>query len=177
MWDEFSPRGRPVRPSTWCLAVVFAVAGCGQPGEPSGGAQADGGSSGLMLPPGFKVVDLPLETRKQVFNEAHDIRSLAVQEANHRLPMDEDSLPKNDVPAFDKRVADHKAILIGIEQKNLAALAEKHKISVADVERIEEEASRLRWIPPQEPVFVPSSESESGGGEPESAAEGSATKS
>lgn len=165
-----APRRRPgpkMLAGTILGAMLLPAPGCGQRGESvETPASSAGEGAGLSLPPGFKVVDLPLETRKQIFNEVHDIRSLAVQEANHKLPMDEDSLPKNDVPAFDKRVAEHKAILTGIERKNIAALAEKYKIGVADVEKIEEEASRLRWIPPQEPVFEPGS---SPGGDPPAA--------
>ncbi|WZO98712.1 hypothetical protein EP7_000300 [Isosphaeraceae bacterium EP7] len=107
----------------------------------------------FQLPPGFKTVDLPLEKRKEVFREAHGIRALAVQEANLELPMDEASMPVNDSAAFDKRMADHRAIIERVLGKNLAALAEKYQISVPDVEKIEEEARRLRWPPPQEPVL------------------------
>ena len=57
--------------------------------------------------------------------------------------------------AFDKRVADHKAIINRILAKNLPALAEKYKISVADIEKIEDEANKLRWLPPADPVFKP----------------------
>ena len=133
------------------LAAWVASAGCGR--QSSGDAAKAGLSdnSGLSLPPGFKPVDLPVETRKQIFREAQRVRALAVQEANAKLPMDESHLPIGDTPAFDKRVADHKAIIDGILKTNLAALAERHKISTADLAKIEEEASRLRWTPPEEP--------------------------
>ncbi len=104
-----------------------------------------------MLPPGFEPVDLPVDRRKAIFHEAHNVRARAVQEANRQLPMDEANLPHGDTPAFDKRVADHKAIIDGILEKNLADLADRHKISSEDLAKIEEEASRLRWIPPEDP--------------------------
>ena len=143
------------------LAFVFGlcVAGCGK-SEPTETGSTDspissGDNSGLQLPAGFKTVELPLEKRKDVFKEAHDIRALAVQEANLELPMDEASLPHLDTKAFDKRVADHMAIIKRILGGNLPPLAEKYKISVADIEKIEEEANKLRWTPPQDPVFKP----------------------
>jgi hypothetical protein len=140
-----------------CVAISLAVkiAGCGgdpQATQTSSGAPASD-ESVFQLPPGFKTVDIPLTERKDVFKEVHNLRALAVQRANHELPMDEASLPVNDVPAFDKRVADHKAIIDRILVKDLAALAEKYKITVADVEKVEEEARRLRWLPPQEPTL------------------------
>ncbi len=140
------------------------AAGCG--GSPDG-SQSPGGveganldNSGLMLPPDFKPVDLPVEKRKEIFREAHLVRARAVQEANQKLPMDEAHLPIGDTAAFDKRVADHKAIIDEILEKNLAALADRHDISSADLAKIEEEASRLRWVPPPDPE--PEKPSESG---------------
>jgi len=108
-----------------------------------------------MLPPDFKPVNLPLEKRKEIFREAHGIRALAVQEANAKLPMDQAHLPIGNRPAFDKRVAEHKAIIDGLLEANLAALARRNNITVADVLKIEDEASRLRWIPPGEPSLEP----------------------
>lgn len=146
--------------TTLSLSLCLSLAGCGRgPTEVSnstGSALASpDDSSGLSLPPGFQTVNIPLETRKEVFKEAHDVRALAVQEANLELPMDEAHLPHLDTNAFDRRVADHKAIIRRILDKNLPALAEKYKISLADVEKIEDEANKLRWLPPADPVFRP----------------------
>lgn len=137
---------------------LLSCAGCGANPEPAtnsvdNAVASTSDSSAFQLPPDFQVVAIPLEQRKEVFKEAHDIRALAVQRANRELPMDEAHLPKNDRPAFDKRVAEHKAIINRIAAKDLAALAEKHKLQVADIEKIEEEASRLRWVPPPDPVL------------------------
>jgi hypothetical protein len=130
--------------------------GCGGPppaDATTGGAAnaALSDNSGLTLPPDFKPVDLPVEKRKEIFREAHHVRALAVLEANEKLPMDESHLPIGDKPAFDKRVAEHKAIIDGILEKNLAALARRHNITAADLGKIEDEAGRLRWLPPEEP--------------------------
>ncbi len=147
------------RPAAGWLAAATvtatALAGCGEevPPPPTGEV-TNTESSGLSLPPGFVVVDLPLEARREIFREAHDIRALAVQEANHRLPVDEAHLPKEKI-AFEKRRDDHLAIIKEVEAKNLGALAAKHKIAIKDIERIEDEANRLRWIPPQEPTYEP----------------------
>ncbi|WP_435005343.1 hypothetical protein P12x_003240 [Tundrisphaera lichenicola] len=140
------------------VAFTLATAGCGKvstdgSNTSDGAVDTVGDNSGFQLPPDFKTVDIPLEKRREVFHKAHDIRALAVQEANRELPMDEASLPIGDTAAFDKRVADHKAIIERILAKNLPALAEQYQISVADVEKIEDEASRLRWLPPQDPVL------------------------
>jgi hypothetical protein len=152
--------GRIRAVSSLALGVAFGLssAGCGK-GPPTVTNSAEvavdstSDNSGLKLPPDFKAVNIPLDQRKEVFKEAHDIRALAVQEANQELPMDEASLPIGDTAAFDKRVADHKAIINRILAQNLPPLAVKYKISVADVEKIEEEANRLRWLPPQDPVL------------------------
>jgi len=135
------------------LALVLASAGCESPAPVEGGGpKADlNDNSGLMLPPGFKPVDLPIEKRKEIFRDAHLVRALAVREANAQLPMDEASLPKGDTAAFDKRVADHKAIIEGILEKSLAELAKQNNISREDLDKIEDEARKLRWTPPQEP--------------------------
>lgn len=140
------------------LALDLGFVGCGKetadgPNPTDLATASTNDNSGLSLPAGFKTVEIPLDQRKEVFKESHNIRALAVQEANLELPMDEAHLPHLDTQAFDKRVADHKAIINRITGKNLAALAEKYKISVADVEKIEEEANRLRWLPPIDPVF------------------------
>lgn len=152
--------GRIRAVGSMALGIAFGLspAGCGKsPPAVTNSTEAAVAStsdnSGLQLPPDFQPVNIPLEKRKEVFKEAHDIRALAVQEANQELPMDEASLPIGDTAAFDQRVADHKAIINRILAKDLPALAEKHKISVADVEKIEEEANRLRWLPPQDPVL------------------------
>jgi hypothetical protein len=142
------------------LALGLAFAGCGpgptEDSNPTESAVASAGdSSGFTLPPDFKTVDIPLEQRKEVFREAHIIRALAVQEANLELPMDEAHLPHLDPKAFEKRVADSRAITNRIVAQNLPALAEKYKISVADIEKIEDEANKLRWLPPADPVFKP----------------------
>jgi hypothetical protein len=142
------------------LALALPIGGCGTgptegPSSTDSAVASAGDSSGFSLPPGFKTVDIPLEKRKEVFKEAHDIRALAVQEANLELPMDEAHLPHLDTKAFEKRVADHKAIIDRILGKNLPVLAEKYKISVADIEKIEDEANKLRWLPPADPVFKP----------------------
>ena len=142
------------------LSIGPCLAGCGQD-PPVDSSSTDsavasaGDSSGFRLPPDFKTVDIPLEKRKEVFKEAHMVRALAVQEANLELPMDEAHLPHLDPKAFEKARADSKAIIDRIVAKNLAALAEKHKISVADIEKIEDEANKLRWLPPADPVFKP----------------------
>jgi hypothetical protein len=154
------------------LLACALTAGCsGEPPAPTGNAVAVAESSGLLLPPGYKVVDLPTETRRAIFAEAHNIRSLAVQEANHKLPVDEAHLPKGDTAAFEKRRDDHMEIIKAAEARDLGVLAAKHKIAVADIVRIEDEASRLRWIPPQEPVY----EAPDGkpGGEPKASGKGS----
>jgi len=109
-----------------------------------------------MLPPGFKPVDLPVEKRQGIFREAHRVRALAVREANAKLPMDEAHLPIGDTPAFDKRVADHRAIIEGILEKNLAELAKQHNITREELAKIEDEASKLRWTPPEEPTAADS---------------------
>jgi hypothetical protein len=152
--------GRIRAVASMALGIAFGLssAGCGESPPPAtnsveAAVASTSDNSGLQLPPDFKPVNIPLDKRKEVFKEAHDIRALAVQEANQELPMDEASLPIGNTAAFDKRVADHKAIISRILAKNLAALAEKYKISVADVEKIEEEANRLRWLPPQDPVL------------------------
>ncbi len=133
-------------------ALLFAVvlgAGCG--GDP-GSTSTAGDDSGLMLPPGFKTVDLPIERRKAIFEDAHRARALAVLEANQKLPMDEAHMPKGN-EAFEKRMAEHKAIIDGILEKNIPALAERKNISVADLSKIEEEAKILRWTPPEDPKW------------------------
>jgi hypothetical protein len=137
------------------LAVVTTSAGCG--GAPPGDPALEGTSnaalndnSGLKLPPDFKPVALPVEKRKEIFREAHRARALAVQEANEKLPMDDSHLPSGNKVAFDKRVADHKEIQDEIRQKKLAALAQRHDITLDDLSKIEDEASRLRWLPPPE---------------------------
>jgi hypothetical protein len=150
-------RNRAIASVGFGIALGLTLAGCGEGPQaiesPSGLPNASAGDDSVFrLPPGFKPVDIPLIKRKEVFKEAHEIRALAVQEANRELPMDEASLPVNDTAAFDKRVADHRAIIGRILAKNLASLAEKSRISVADVEKIEEEAGRLRWLPPQDPT-------------------------
>ena len=152
--------GRNRAVASMVLGVAFGMssAGCGKgPPEVTNSTavavSSASDNSGFLLPPDFKPVAIPLDTRKEVFKEAHDLRALAVQEANQELPMNEASLPIGNTAAFDKRVADHKAIINRILDKNLPALAEKYKISVADVEKIEEEANRLRWLPPQDPVL------------------------
>jgi hypothetical protein len=152
--------GRIRAVASMALGIAFGLssAGCGERPPPAtnsveAAVASTSDNSGLQLPPDFKPVNIPLDKRKEVFKEAHDIRALAVQEANQELPMDEASLPIGNTAAFDKRVADHKAIINRILAKNLASLAEKYKISVADVEKIEEEANRLRWLPPQDPVL------------------------
>jgi hypothetical protein len=134
------------------LAAWVASAGCKHqsPAEAAKASLSD--NSGLMLPPNFKPVNLPVDTRKQIFREAQRIRALAVREANAQLPMDESHLPIGDKPAFDKRVADHKAIIEGIHKTKFAALARQHNISTADLAQIEEEANLLRWTPPAEPT-------------------------
>lgn len=145
--------GRLLAPA---LLSFAGVAGCAdEPPAPTGNVVKVAESSGLSLPPGYKVVDLPAETRRAIFAEAHNIRSLAVQEANHKLPVDEAHLPKGDTAAFEKRRDDHMAILKAAEARDLGALAARHKITVDDIVRIEDEASRLRWIPPQDPVYEP----------------------
>ena len=102
-----------------------------------------------MLPPGFKPVDLPVEKRKAIFRGRPPHPRLAVQEANQKLPMDDEHMPKGD--AYAERIAEHKAIIDGILEKNLPALAERNQISMADLDKIEEEARMLRWTPPEEP--------------------------
>src|SRR5690242_15891383 len=100
--------GRPLRRlgTGLVLAAWVASAGCGGH-APGGPAKADlSDSSGLILPPDFKPVDLPVDRRKEIFREAAIVRALAVREANAKLPMDESHLPIGDTPAFDKRVAD-----------------------------------------------------------------------
>jgi len=136
------------------LAVFLASAGFGCGGTaPGEGPESNlNENSGLMLPPGFKPVDLPVDKRKDIFREAHRVRALAVREANAKLPMDDAHLPIGDTAAFDKRVADHKAIIEGILETNLAELAKRHNITRDDLEKIEDEARRLRWTPPQEPT-------------------------
>lgn len=110
-----------------------------------------GDDSGLMLPPDFKPVDLPVERRKEIFRAAHRVRTLALREANGKLPMDESHLPVDDKAAFDKRVAEHKAIIDGILETDFAALARRYDIALADLHKIEEEAGKLRWMPPEDP--------------------------
>jgi hypothetical protein len=113
-----------------------------------------------MLPPGFKPVDLPMEKRKAIFKEAYIARALAMQEANRMVSLDADQMPKGN-EAFEKRVAENTAILNGILEKNLPAVAERNQISMADLSKIEEEAKILRWPPPEEPRLeenVPSTE-------------------
>jgi hypothetical protein len=131
------------------------TAGLTGPGCSGSNNQGDGlaslEGSGLQLPPDFVPVDLPVERRKEIFREAHLVRARAVQEANRRLPMDEANLPIGDTEAFDKRVADHRAIIDEILEVNLAELAGRFEISTEELSKIEEEASRLRWIPPEEP--------------------------
>jgi hypothetical protein len=139
-------RGPLLPIATLLLAAVLGT-GCGGDAETPSTASDD---SGLMLPPGFKPVDLPVEKRKAIFAEAHITRALAVQEANEKMPMDEEHMPKGNA-AFEKRMAEHKAIIDGILEKNLPALAERNKISMADLSKIEEEAIKLRWTPPEEP--------------------------
>jgi len=133
------------------LAVILASAGCGGPAPGEGSKPDLGENAGLVLPPGFKPVDLPVDQRKEIFREAHRTRALAVREANAKLPMDEAHLPIGDTPAFDKRVADHKAIIEEVLAKNLDELAKRHNITRDDLEKIEDEARKLRWIPPEEP--------------------------
>ena len=109
-------------------------------------------NSGLQLPPDFKPVDLPLEQRQEIFRQAHGVRARAVQQANRKLPMDESHLPIGDTAAFDARVAEHKEIIEEILSKDLADLAVQFEISEDDLAKIEEEASRLRWLPPEDPT-------------------------
>ncbi len=137
----------PLLPIAALLLAAVLGAGCG---EELGTTSTVDDNGGLLLPPGFKTVDLPVETRKAIFREVHIARSLAVQEANQKLPLEDPALPKtHDV--YQKRSAEHRAMFEGILAKTLPALAERHKISMADLAQIEEEARRLRWNPPEEP--------------------------
>ncbi len=154
---QTNDRGALLPMGVLLLLAAFLGAGCGD--NPGTTSTADG-NAGLMLPPGFKPVDLPVERRKAIFREVHITRALALQEANQKLSMDADQMPKAN-EAFEKRVAEHDAILKGILDKNLPALADRNKISMADLTKIEEEARMLRWTPPQEPQLgekVPASE-------------------
>ena len=65
--------------------------------------------------------------------------------------MDEAHLPIGDTAAFDKRVADHKAILDEYLAADLAALAGRYDITPEQLAHIEDEAHRLRWLPPPDP--------------------------
>lgn len=137
----------PLLPIGALLLATVLGAGCG---DDAGSTPTADDNGGLLLPPGFKTVDLPVETRKAIFREVHITRGLALQEANRKLPMGADQMPKGN-EAFEKRVAEHTAILNGILEKNLPAVADRNKISMADLTKIEEEARILRWTPPQEP--------------------------
>lgn len=152
------------RPGTGWPGLLFFLSllcvpgwGCGQ-GATSGdsspaGAPAPetGGEPGLSLPADFKPVDRPLDQRKAIFAEAYHFRARAMTEANGIMPMDDAHMPKDDKPAFDKRMAEHKAILDPILNEGMAAIAQKHGVTVEDVARIEQEANRLRWMPPPPP--------------------------
>ncbi|HSQ56550.1 MAG TPA: hypothetical protein VLM40_12480, partial [Gemmata sp.] len=124
------------------LTISTTVAGCAREAEDAPAAQArdTGESSGLSLPPDFVPVNLPPEKRKEIFKEACIVRALAVQKANRELPMDNAHLPRLDLEAnteqvaahkakFDKRVAEHKAIVDRHLAKDLAALADRSKIT------------------------------------------------
>lgn len=139
-------RGRGL--SGWALALALLAAGCGAP--PDTGNAPDTSSGGLSLPPGFVPVALPEATRKEVFAEVHRLRARSVREANAQIPMDEASLPYGDKVAFDKRVADHKALIDAYLDRAFAELAARHKITEDDLQTIEDEARMLRWLPPQD---------------------------
>ncbi|MFO0959685.1 MAG: hypothetical protein U0800_19990 [Isosphaeraceae bacterium] len=138
--------------ASWALAMALGplAAGCG--GPPQAGNTPNVSSGGLSLPAGFVPVALPEATRKAIFAEVHGLRARAVQQANAKLPMDEASLPKGDTAAFDRRVADHKALIDAFLAEQLPALAARSNISEADLAKIEDEARILRWIPPQDPT-------------------------
>lgn len=145
----------------------MSCAGCGgqPPSKPSAGTAASANpesEGGLLLPPDFEVVDLPREKRKAIYHDAARERAIAVLEANEILPMDNAHLPVNNKPEFDKRVAEHKSILDGILEKKLDALAKRHNLTREELARIEDEAARLRWLPPDEPV-LPNKTAESPG--------------
>lgn len=145
------------------LCAVLVHAGCGgQDTGSSGAGMPSLDTSGLQLPPDFQPVDLPVERRQEIFREAHLVRARAVQEANRKLPMDESHLPIGDTAAFDQRVAEHKAIIDAILEENLAELAERYGITSDDLAKIEDEAGRLRWLPPEDPdpADLPPPESE-----------------
>jgi len=111
-------------------------------------------NSGLMLPHDFKPVALPDETRKEIFRDAHRARALAALEADRKVPVDLIKM-RGDKPAIDKRMAEHQAIIDGLLETSRAALAKRHNITVADIAKIEDEASRLRWLPPEAPTLEP----------------------
>jgi hypothetical protein len=136
----------------WSLAIALGLlaAGCGAP--PQTNDPPDLSSGGLSLPAGFVPVALPEATRKKIFAEVHNLRARAVQQANAQIPMDEASLPIGNTVAFDKRVADHKALIDAFLAKELPALAARSNISEADLAKIEEEARILRWLPPMDPT-------------------------
>lgn len=153
------PRGRLfLRCVPLLIAAGLTDSGCAEPDAET--PLPNVSSSGLQLPPDFQIVDVPIEKRQEIFREAHLVRARAVQEANRRLPMDEAHLPIGDTPAFDKRVAEHKAIIDELLAKDLAALAQRYEISTDELSRIEDEASRLHWIPPRDPTPDPAPKSE-----------------
>ncbi len=130
-------------------ALLLIVTGC-DPSATESGKQPESGG-GLLLPKGFTPVALPEAKRKEIFAAVHILRAKAVLHANSIIPMDEDSLPKLDTPKFDKRVADHKALIDEYLAKEVPALAVRFEISDADLAKIEEEARILRWVPPPDP--------------------------
>src|SRR5262245_28707554 len=113
-----APRRRPDRARYARFASLLVAgalaAGCGQDAQegspPNGANLTTGEGAGLMLPPDFKPVDLPVETRKEIFKEVHLARVRAQADANLKLPMDESHLPVGDKDAFAKRVADFNEI-------------------------------------------------------------------
>ncbi|MGE3819979.1 MAG: hypothetical protein AB7I30_11115 [Isosphaeraceae bacterium] len=146
------PRSGPTRVALSLSLLTLIGFGCARsdgdsspPGAPTSEA---GGESGLALPPDFKPVDRPLEERKEIHAEAYHLRARVMNEANAIMPMDDAHMPKNGNQEFDKRMAEHKAILDPILEKGMAEIAQKHGVTVADVAKIEEEANRLRWTPP-----------------------------
>lgn len=164
--SEANPRAvaRPSRTRPRLLTALLSLAyvGCGGTGTaptPPGPDAAPGeaaainliDTTGLKLPPDFQPVALPLEKRKEIFAEAHRARVLATYEADQKLPMGESFLPKDDKIAFDKRVADSKAIHDEILAKKRDELAKRFQLSLEDLDKIEKEASLLHWLPPDVP--------------------------